>query len=149
MKLAPLPTTFLVMASGIYRTSAWSGSREIHFTRERVEECVRSGNRARYIIRTASMMSIDEASFSTASLGDCILTSKDGDLWAVDVRWFAKRPDVLRHGTHPSCSLQIGPEGAFVSDVFVTRHPLRGENEYGGRLIASNPFIPPSEPGQP
>lgn len=148
MKLAaPLPTSFLLMAIGHYFTTASLGSRPVRFTRARALECV-PPLPVRYQIRAAPLNSVDEASFSLANLGGCLLEAKEDGLWAVDVRWYARRQHVLRHGTHPSCSLVIPSEGkASIVDIFVTKKPLVGANDYGDKISASHPFIPKKEPG--
>lgn len=135
----PLPSAFLLMRIGRYVVGL--GDRVVFFTRPRLQECLAVAGRARFPIRAASIYSADSGSFSSASLGDCLLEARQNGLGAADVRWFTRSPQVLRHGTHPACSVTFGPEGSAVTDVFVTRSPLKGTDEHGQPMAASDPFI--------
>ena len=129
------------MACATYRTSLSDGGRAMHFTPERAAECVRQANGSRFQIRTASMLSIDADSFATANLGSCLLEAREEGLWAADVAWFTRRPFVLRHGRFPSCTVRFEAGGATVVDVFVTKVPLRGVDEFDQPIAASREFV--------
>ena len=141
MKPALLPSSFLLMRIGRYVVGL--GDRVVFFTRPRLRECLALAGTARFQIRAASIYSADSGSFSSASLGDCLLEERPNGLGALDVRWFARSAQVLRHGTHPACSVTFGPEGtpSAVTDVFLTRKPLPGTDEFGQPMTATDPFI--------